>query len=259
VSTSVIPAHLRSIWSQEYVIRSEPFSLTSTPIHRQTVSTPSPPRKVRPTLSTTTRTSTSDVLSSDSLLDMYKATSLDTNKNESTSVEYHTSVIQSIATVKRPHLFNQFDDDTSSRFFSSSNVSQTSVFDAIDVQQSSSSNTAKRFKPLTTNDNSIDNDHQHQHYERQRLSLPISQHSNELTETPTKQTRAVLMRKSSNIVKPLTTDETSNVKLIDEIQSNSDAQVEYILFIFNCCLLSMRFVRSRLSPCRPAIVRLLFI
>ncbi|CAF5162416.1 unnamed protein product, partial [Rotaria magnacalcarata] len=46
-SSSVIPGHLKSIWSKEYTSRSEPFSFTSTPMSRKKISTPSPPRKVR--------------------------------------------------------------------------------------------------------------------------------------------------------------------------------------------------------------------
>ncbi|CAF4473139.1 unnamed protein product, partial [Rotaria magnacalcarata] len=37
-SSSVIPGHLKSIWSKEYTSRSEPFSLTSTPMSRKKIS-----------------------------------------------------------------------------------------------------------------------------------------------------------------------------------------------------------------------------
>ncbi|CAF5104568.1 unnamed protein product, partial [Rotaria magnacalcarata] len=117
-SSSVIPGHLKSIWSKEYTSRSEPFSLTSTPMSRKKISTPSPPRKVR-SQKDSMPTATSDASTSAAILNMYLSTSneknIDITTKNSTSVEYHTSMIQSIDIVKRPLLFNQHDNDTCSR------------------------------------------------------------------------------------------------------------------------------------------------
>jgi hypothetical protein len=131
-----------------------------------------------------------------------------------TSVEYHTSIIQSIEVVKRPLLFNQYDNDTSSRFFSSSTVTKTSVFEAINENQNIVSNkedsspSNKRFKRVNT-----DNDQD---------SLPqlTSQSSIEEFITPTKQNRVVLKRKSANIAKELSPIDKSDVKTLerDDIQ-----------------------------------------
>lgn len=95
---------------------------------------------------------------------MYRSTSTtQAPVKETSSVEYHTSIIQSIEIVKKPRLFDQYDNDKSSRFFSSSSTSnsQTSVFDAIDKPQSQSvltdtknklPNNNKRFKRLKTDE-----------------------------------------------------------------------------------------------------------
>ncbi|CAF2144354.1 unnamed protein product [Rotaria magnacalcarata] len=161
-SSSVIPGHLKSIWSKEYTSRSEPFSLTSTPMSRKKISTPSPPRKVR-SQKDSMPTATSDASTSAAILNMYLSTSnekkIDITTKNSTSVEYHTSMIQSIDIVKRPLLFNQHDNDTCSRFFSSSVTTKTSIFDAIDENEKSTPNQEnispininKRFKGSNTN------------------------------------------------------------------------------------------------------------
>ncbi|CAF4540894.1 unnamed protein product, partial [Rotaria magnacalcarata] len=64
-------------------------------------------------------TATSDASTSAAILNMYLSTSnekkIDITTKNSTSVEYHTSMIQSIDIVKRPLLFNQHDNDTCSR------------------------------------------------------------------------------------------------------------------------------------------------
>ena len=218
-SSLSIPAHLQSIWSKEYTIRSEPFCLTSTPINRQILSTPSPPRKIRPK----SESSTTETLSSSDILNMYTSTT-STNENKtdiitktisSSSIEYHTSIIQSIEIVKRPLLFNQYDNDTSSRFFSSSTTAKTSVFDAINENQnitvekeeiSSINNNNKRFKRLNT-----DNDQD---------SLPqlTVQSSMDQFITPTKQNRIVLKRKSPNIPKQSSTINESLEEKNDNIQ-----------------------------------------
>ncbi|UJR28468.1 hypothetical protein I4U23_009707 [Adineta vaga] len=216
-ASDIIPGHLKSIWSKEYSIRSERFSLISTPINRQVFSTPSPPRKVR-----SQPTPSSDVLSSSAILNMYLPKSSEkkpeiTSKTLS-SVEYHTSIIQSIDIVKRPLLFNQYDEDKSSRFFSSSTVTKTSVFEALNENHDITSNkdtispqNNKRFKRLNTDDDSL-------------LQL-TTQTSTDQFITPTKQTRDILKRKSSNIVKELSPTDNLDNKLLDEqldnVQNNS--------------------------------------
>jgi hypothetical protein len=147
---------------------------------------------------------------------------IDITTKPNSSAEYHTSIIQSIEIVKRPLLFNQYDNDTSSRFFSSSTVTKTSVFDALNENQnikldteenSPNYNNNKRFKRLNTND---DND--------SLTSLTIQSSIDEFI-TPTKQNRIVLKRKSPNIAKessPTLTD-TSDVKNLE--QDSDDIQV----------------------------------
>jgi len=142
---------------------------------------------------------------------------MDIPTKATSSVEYHTSIIQSIEIVKRPLLFNQYDDDTSSRFFSSPAVTKTSVFDAINENQNilsdkdkiSPNNSNKRFKRL-------DNDNE---------SLPqlIVQSSMDEFLTPTKKTRVVLKRKSPNIAKELSPIDKSDVKISE--QENDSIQV----------------------------------
>jgi hypothetical protein len=130
------------------------------------------------------------------------------------SIEYHTSVIQSIEIVKRPLLFNQHDNDTSSRFFSTSNVTKTSVFDAIHENEniitnpekiSPSNNNNKRFKRLNT-DNESD-------------SLPQLTTQSSIDEfiTPTKQNRFVLKRKSPNLA---TESSPTDTKTIEQESDN---------------------------------------
>ncbi|CAF3685500.1 unnamed protein product [Adineta steineri] len=195
-SSSIIPPYLKSIWSKEYTIRPKAFSLSSTPVNTQVLSTPSPPRKVRSQTDTI-----SNALSSSAILNMYLPKSdekkIDISTKSTSSVEYHTSIIQSIEIVKRPLLFNQHDNDKSSRFFSSSSVTKTSVFDALhedqnivpDNDKTSPEISNKRFKRLNTdNDNDSDN-----------LSQPTIQKSMDEFLTPTKQNRFVLKRKSPNI------------------------------------------------------------
>jgi len=142
---------------------------------------------------------------------------IDSTTKPTSSVEYHTSIIQSIEIVKRPLLFNQYDDDKSSRFFSSPAVTKTSVFDAINENQNilsdkdkiSPNNSNKRFKRL-------DNDNE---------SLPqlIVQSSMDEFLTPTKKTRVVLKRKSPNIAKELSPIDKSDVKISE--QENDSIQV----------------------------------
>ncbi|CAF1429768.1 unnamed protein product [Adineta ricciae] len=217
------PAHLNSIWNKEFRVRAEPFSLMSTPINRQVLATPSPPRKVR-----SQPTPSSDALSSSAILNMYLPKSSEkkheTSTKTSSSVEYHTSIIQSIEIVKRPLLFNQYDEDKSSRFFSSSTVTKTSVFEAISENQNTTStkdatspNKNKRFKRIDT-----ENDHD---------NIPqatTTQSPNEEFMTPTKQMRDVLKRKSSNTTK----DSPPTDKLDNQIPDNlkSDSPIEKIEF-----------------------------
>jgi hypothetical protein len=149
---------------------------------------------------------------------------IDITTKPTSSVEYHTSIIQSIEIVKRPLLFNQYDDDTSSRFFSSPAVTKTSVFDAINENQNiisdkdkiSPNNSNKRFKRL-------DNDNE---------SLPqlIVQSSIDEFLTPTKKTRVVLKRKSPNIAKELSPIDKLDVKISE--QENDSIQVWMILFCY---------------------------
>lgn len=73
-----------------------------------------------------------------------------TKTTATSSVEYHTSIIQSIEIVKRPLLFNQHDNDTSSRFFSSSVKTKTSIFDAINENEKLTSHQEK-ISPVKSN------------------------------------------------------------------------------------------------------------
>jgi hypothetical protein len=138
-----------------------------------------------------------------------KKTDITIKTTSSSSVEYHTSIIQSIEIVKRPLLYNQYDNDTSSRFFSSSSTGmKTSVFDAINENQNKeeiSPNKNKRFKRL--ND---DNGNE---------SLPqlIIQSSIDEFITPTKQNRIVLKRKSPNIDKELSPTDQSDMKSLEQV------------------------------------------
>jgi hypothetical protein len=139
---------------------------------------------------------------------------IDITTKPTSSVEYHTSIIQSIEIVKRPLLFNQYDNDTSSRFFSSPAVTKTSVFDAINENQSdkdkiSPNNSNKRFKRLDNDDES--------------LPQLIVQSSVDEFLTPTKKNRVVLKRKSPNIAKELSPIDKSDVKISE--QENDTIQV----------------------------------
>lgn len=138
-------------------------------------------------------------------------------------MEYHTSIIQSIEIVKRPLLFNQHDNDKSSRFFSSSSttVTKTSVFDALTENRNvilnkeeispRNENSNKRFKRLHTEQ---EDDHPPQ------LNV---QSSIDAFLTPTKQNRIVLKRKSPNIEKePLSTDKSD---IITSEQESDNRQV----------------------------------
>jgi len=142
---------------------------------------------------------------------------IDITTKTTSSVEYHTSIIQSIEIVKRPLLFNQYDNDTSSRFFSSSNVTKTSVFDVINENQniisnkeeiSPNNNSNKRFKRLN-NDNDRD-------------SLPQVTIQSSIDEfiTPTKQNRIVLKRKSPNIAKESSPTDKSDMKTLEQESDN---------------------------------------
>ena len=183
------------------------------------LSTPSPPRKIR-----SQPIPTSDALSSSAILNMYLPTS--NEKKPTPSVEYHTSMIQSIEIVKRPLLFNQYDDDKSSRFFSSSTVTKTSVFDRINENENivsnkdktSPTNSNKRFKRLNTDTNN------------ESLPQLTIQSSIDDFITPTKQTRVVLKRKSPNIEKESSpTKDQSDAKIFEHEIDNS--QVEMISFL----------------------------
>ncbi|CAF4060796.1 unnamed protein product [Rotaria sp. Silwood2] len=229
-SSSYTPAHLKSIWSKEYAVRSKPFSLTSTPINQQILSTPSPPRKIRPQTDSIS-ISTSDALTSSAILNMYLPISnekkIDITTNPSSSIEYHTSLIQSIEVVKRPLLFNQYDNDTCSRFFSSSTVTKTSIFDAINENENqnltsnkekfSSSNTNKKFKGSNTNNDNHNDD------DDNNLSPSISHNSIDKLITPTKQNRFVLKRKSPNIEKQLSPTDNSNMKIFEQDAETSES------------------------------------
>lgn len=186
-SSSIVPGYLKSIWSKEYTVRSERFSLRSTPINTQTFSTPSPPRKIRPKSEQPT-----SALSTSDILNMY----IPTSSKTPSSVEYHTSIIQSIEIVKRPLVFNEHDNDTSSRFFSSTTtVTKTSVFDAINENENILANKEtispknKRFKRSNT-DKQNEEDHS---------SHVTIQSSIETFLTPSKENRVVLKRQSPNI------------------------------------------------------------
>ncbi|CAF0788729.1 unnamed protein product [Rotaria sordida] len=219
--SSCTPVHLKSIWSKEYAIRSQPFSLTSTPINQQKLSTPSPPRKIRSQTDPISK-STSDALTSSAILNMYLPISnenkIDITTKTSSSIEYHTSLIQSIEIVKRPLLFNQYDNDTCSRFFSSSNVTKTSVFDGINENQNiistkeklSPAYTNKKFKGSNTNNNDDDDD------DYNSLSQSTSQSSIDKFTTPTKQNRFVLKRKSSNIDKQSSPIDNSDINIFEQ-------------------------------------------
>ena len=149
---------------------------------------------------------------------MYLPTSdekkIDITTKTTSSVEYHTSIIQSIEIVKRPLLFNQHDNDTFSRFFSSSTVTKTSVFEAINENQNTipnneklSPNNNKRFKRLNTDDESD--------------SLPQLAVQSSIDEfiTPTKQNRFVLKKKSPNIENQSSPTDTKPIEQdIDKIQ-----------------------------------------
>ncbi|CAF4707861.1 unnamed protein product [Rotaria sp. Silwood1] len=225
-SPSSTPAHLKSIWSKEYVVRSKPFSLSSTPINQKILSTPSPPRKIR-SQTDSISISTSDTLTSSAILNMYLPISNekkpDMPTKTSSSTEYHTSIIQSIEVVKRPLLFNQYDNDTCSRFFSSSTVTKTSVFDAINENQNISSNKEKlspnnvnkKFKG--SNMNNVDDD------DDESLSQSTSQNSIDKFITPTKKNRFVLKRKSPNIDKQLSPTDDSNIKIFDQNTESSES------------------------------------
>jgi len=134
------------------------------------------------------------------------------------SVEYHTSIIQSIEIVKRPLLFNQHDNDTSSRFFSSSTITKSSVFDAINENQNIILNkeeispSTKRFKRSNTDK------------EEDPLSQLTIQSSIDTFLTPAKQNRIILKRKSPNIDKEATDE--SDIKTLEQ-----DRQVLGILFL----------------------------
>jgi hypothetical protein len=197
--------------------------LISTPVNQQILSTPSPPRKIRPQSDLI-----SDVLSSSNILAMYSPTSIkqqtDVTIKTTASIEYHTSMIQSIDIVKRPHLFKQHDNDTSSRFFSSSAVTKTSVFDAIsenqniipDQEKISPINCNKRFKRLYTNNDT------------DLLPQLTTQKTMDEFITPTKQNRAVLKRKSANIDKEESPTDNSDKKTVE--QDSDDLQVQFISF-----------------------------
>ena len=131
----------------------------------------------------------------------------------STSTAYHTSIIQSIEMVKRPRLFDRYDNDTSSRFFSSfTTTSAASVFDAISENQPAivpaakestsptSNNSSKRFKRLTSDD---------------QKEAPTSQTSIDEYTTPNKHARPVLTHKSSNVADESTVD--LNAKTLESV------------------------------------------
>lgn len=150
---------------------------------------------------------------------------LDPSTKTTSSVEYHTSIIQSIEIVKRPLLFNQHDNDTSSRFFSSSStttttVTKTSVFDAINENQNiipnnetispKNNHSNKRFKRSNT-DKQDEEDH---------TSDVTIQSSIDTFLTPTKENRIVLKRKSTNIEKESTSTldiESENKQVGDKL------------------------------------------
>jgi hypothetical protein len=145
---------------------------------------------------------------------------IDMTTKTTSSIEYHTSIIQSIDIVKRPLLFNQHDNDKSSRFFSSSTTTKSSVFDAINENQnislnkeeiSPNNNSNKRFKRLNTDQ------------EEDSLLQSTIQSSMDTFLTPAKQNRIVLKRKSPNIEKELSSMDQSDVKTLEH--ENDDKQV----------------------------------
>jgi hypothetical protein len=133
---------------------------------------------------------------------------IDMTTKTTSSVEYHTSIIQSIEIVKRPLLFNQHDNDTSSRFFSSSTITKSSVFDAINENQNIILNkeeispSTKRFKRSNTDK------------EEDSLSQLTIQSSIDTFLTPAKQNRIILKRKSPNIDKEAT--DQSDIKTLEQ-------------------------------------------
>lgn len=181
------------------------------------MSTPSPPRKVRPK----SELPSSDALSTSDILNLYIPTSnekkIDITTKTTASIEYHTSIIQSIEIVKRPLLFNQHDNDTCSRFFSS--TTKSSVFDAINENENitlnkeeiSPNNSNKRFKR-----SNIDK-------EEDSRSQSTIQSSIDTFLTPSKQNRIVLKRKSPNIEKELSSTDQSDIKILE--QESDDRQV----------------------------------
>lgn len=145
---------------------------------------------------------------------------IDMTTKTTSSIEYHTSIIQSIDIVKRPLLFNQHDNDKSSRFFSSSTTTKSSVFDAINENQnislnkeeiSPNNNSNKRFKRLNTDQ------------EEDSLLQSTIQSSMDTFLTPAKQNRIVLKRKSPNIEKELSSTDQSDLKTLEH--ENDDKQV----------------------------------
>ena len=159
---------------------------------------------------------------------------LDLSTKTTSSVEYHTSIIQSIEIVKRPLLFNQHDNDTSSRFFSSTTVTKTSVFDAINENQNIISNeetvspknnhSNKRFKRSNTDK---------QDDEEDQASPVTTQSSIDTFLTPSKENRIVLKRKSLNIEK----ESTSTLDIESENKQVRNKPIISNVFISIGCLL----------------------
>jgi hypothetical protein len=140
-----------------------------------------------------------------------------TTTKETSSVEFHTSIIQSIEVVKRPRLFNKFDNDTSSRFFS---ASSTSVFKAIGEQETSPTELGtsspiktKRFKRSNTNT------------EDQSSPVVPSERLLDACTTPSKQVRPVLTQQSANVVKEASSNEKHDLtttKTTEDVAEESD-------------------------------------
>ena len=133
---------------------------------------------------------------------MYVPTStekkIEITTKSTSSVEYHTSVIQSIEIVKRPLLFNEHDDDTSSRFFSSSTTKKSSVFDAINENQNTTLN-KEEISPKNSNSNKRFKRSNTDKEEEDSLPQVTIQSSMDTFVTPAKQNRIVLKRKSPNV------------------------------------------------------------
>jgi hypothetical protein len=141
------------------------------------------------------------------------------------SVEYHTSIIQSIEIVKRPLLFNEHDNDTSSRFFSSSTIKKSSIFDAINENQ----NTTLNKEEISPNNNNSNKRFKRSNTDKEEEDSPLQvtiQSSMDTFLTPAKQNRIVLKRKSPNVEKESSPVDQSDIKTLEH-------EVWRILFLQN--------------------------